>query len=503
VKKGSVIVALAVSVLLGIGAAGAGASGTVPAKKRCHFVKKKVHGKIRRVRVCTKPKPKPAPKVLNVSLGLDSTHSASAVVGTAGGTITTQRADGSDVTLTVPAGALSASTKLTITPAASLAGLPKGLKLIAGVQLAPEGLALAQPASVSLEVGAGTAEGIAWFATGKAVSRYPSARDGSRLIMRVTHFSGVGAVQGPTSAYNNVPSAIAALKARYTSAVKPLLQQAVTNDEVVGAALDAAFGLMREVELLGLGSDFAKERAEIFEFLPKILQNALEQAARKCTDAHDLSQVERMLKLERLAELFGIHVAGPGALERGAKCLQFELDFDTVIRIDTGNGYGENHVRVGALKLHVAPDLSRITAQTQIDSSSGTIQPGCSTANGAGQAPFEVRNLNIAFTQDAEGNPIGPPKVTLDMNPGLVSITVDCGGTSAQVGFVYSTLWRWIRPDELVQGEDFTSGTYRIANWEYVGGAVLARKTYERSKPLDQSTVTESTTFVLRHTPDR
>ena len=88
-RKGSFIAALALSILLGIGAIGAGASGTAPGKKRCHFVKKKVHGKLKRVRVCTKqkPKPKPAAKPVNVSLSLDSTHAASTVVGAAGGNV--------------------------------------------------------------------------------------------------------------------------------------------------------------------------------------------------------------------------------------------------------------------------------------------------------------------------------------------------------------------------------------------------------------------------------
>jgi len=57
---------------VGIGTVGAGASGMTPAKKRCHFVKKKVHGKIKRVRVCIKPKPKPTkPKPKDVALSLD------------------------------------------------------------------------------------------------------------------------------------------------------------------------------------------------------------------------------------------------------------------------------------------------------------------------------------------------------------------------------------------------------------------------------------------------
>ena len=196
-----------------------------------------MHGKIKRVRVCTKPKPKPkpkpAPKVLNVSLSLDSTHSTSVVVGKAGGTVTAHEADGSALTLSVPAGALASDTTISLTPIDSLRGLPKGLKLGGGVQFGPEGLALEHPATVSFVGGAG-AKGIAWFAAGKALSRYPSTRSGSTVTMRVTHFSGVGAVTGPASAYSSIPAAIAALKVRYTSTVRPLLQQAVTNDAVVG-----------------------------------------------------------------------------------------------------------------------------------------------------------------------------------------------------------------------------------------------------------------------------
>ena len=108
-KKGSIVLAVMLLVLA-TGALGAGASGEAPAKKRCHFVKKKVHGKIKRVRVCTKPKPKPkpkpAPKATNVTLTLDGSHAATATVGKDGGTVETQTASGAHITLTIPAGAL-------------------------------------------------------------------------------------------------------------------------------------------------------------------------------------------------------------------------------------------------------------------------------------------------------------------------------------------------------------------------------------------------------------
>ena len=60
------------------------ASGTAPAKKRCHFVKKKVRGKIKRVRVCTKPKPKPKPKPKNIGVALAQGAQVKAMIGAAG-----------------------------------------------------------------------------------------------------------------------------------------------------------------------------------------------------------------------------------------------------------------------------------------------------------------------------------------------------------------------------------------------------------------------------------
>ena len=104
-KQGSIILAFAIAVLLGAGVVGAGATETAPAKKRCHFVKKKVHGKIKRVRVCTKPKPKPKPK--NVSVSLDQGRQASASIGVSGGSITTAATGGVSVKLSIPAEALA------------------------------------------------------------------------------------------------------------------------------------------------------------------------------------------------------------------------------------------------------------------------------------------------------------------------------------------------------------------------------------------------------------
>ena len=292
----------------------------------------------------------------------------------------------------MPAGALAGDTRLTLTPVSALRGLPEGLKLAAGVQLGPEGVALAQPATVALDGVLGTAKGIAWFSTGKAVSRYPASKSGSTVTMRVTHFSGAGVVSGPASAYADVPSAIAALRARYTSAVKPLLQQAVGNDEVAGAAIAAAFGLLREVELLGLGSEFDKEQGEIMDFLPRILQNALDAASRKCAN-HDLTQLTQLTAIERTAQLLGIELSGGSAVERILRCARFELDYDSHTGITVPGAVADSHVRA-TVELTPSADLSHISGQATLEHIGGG-HSACSPATGHGITPIVVADVDI------------------------------------------------------------------------------------------------------------
>jgi hypothetical protein len=499
VKKGSIIVALAVAVLLGAGVIGAGASGSVPAKKRCHFVKKKVHGKIRRVRVCTKPKPKPKPRVMNVTVAVDSAHGASVVVGKAGGTVTAREADGTELTLALPPDAVQADTTITVTPVSSLRGLPKGLKLAAGVQFGPEGLALEKAGTLTLAgARAGTPRGLAWFASGKALSRYPSGRSGSAVTMRVTHFSGVGFATGPASAYADVPSAIAALRARYTSAVRPLLQQAVNNADVAGQALNAAFGLLREVDLLGLGSDFARERAEINAFLPKILQRALDAASEKCAN-HDLTQLTQLTLIERTAQLLGIQLSGGSAVARILRCARFELDYDSATAVLVPDGFADSHV-TATVKLEVSADLTRITGSATLQLVGGG-HSACGPATGQGSKPFVVMDLDIDLGLDAQGNPTGSPAVMLEMHPGMVESTVMCGDSATPNGYTYFPVWAYLHRAETDNGY----ASFKIGGWTWVGGATVASKTYERTEPVPNSgdgSFRETTTFVLRHTPE-
>ncbi len=335
------VAALTFALMTSAVAASTSGAPTSLAKKRCHIVKKKVHGKVKRVRVCTKPKPKPKPK--NVSVSLEQSGQREVSIGEAGGSISAGAASGAKLTLSIPVGALAEETQIKLTPVSAVRGLTK-IRLVAGAQFAPEGLTLAKPATLTLETSkAGGARALAWFGVGKDVFRYPSKRSGTKIQILITHFSGVGMAQGPASAWNGVPAATTALRAFYASDIKPLMNRALRFDQLTGLALNEAFGWERQVALLGLEDEFKAEIAEIRELLPKLLQNAFDKALERCTAGHDLSQARRMLSLARLAELMGIKLQGQTLFDRLEKCMRFELDFETTL---TGTDEPHRHSRM-------------------------------------------------------------------------------------------------------------------------------------------------------------
>jgi hypothetical protein len=85
------------------------------------------------------------------------------------------------------------------------------------------------------------------------------------------------------------------------------------------------------------------------------------------------------------------------------------------------------------------------------------------------------------------------------MQPGTVETTVTCGTSSSPNGYTYFPIWYYLHTDELV-----TTGIFAIKNWTWVGGAVVATKTYDRTVAApggSEGTFGEHTTFTLRHTP--
>ena len=127
---------------------------------------------------------------IDVQPVLDSARAASALIGRAGGTITT-----AGMTLAIPQGALTEDTQITVTPLLGLVGSPLDGQIV-GALFAPDGLALLQPASLSFAAPAGTTPGdvlgFAFNGSGQDLHLTPHKFLNGTVELEIWHFSGAG-----------------------------------------------------------------------------------------------------------------------------------------------------------------------------------------------------------------------------------------------------------------------------------------------------------------------
>jgi hypothetical protein len=131
---------------------------------------------------------------------LDSKSQAKATIPLAGGSLALTDAKGNKFTLTIPAHALLTTTTVTMTAVTSISGLPAGGSFNAGVQIEPDGLALLQPALLTITLAsppaAGTAIPLGWHGTGQGVYLNIVQPQSNTLTMALSHFSGAGVGTG-------------------------------------------------------------------------------------------------------------------------------------------------------------------------------------------------------------------------------------------------------------------------------------------------------------------
>jgi hypothetical protein len=496
--------ALAIVVLTAaVGSVATAARDAVPSadsKKRCKIVKKKVHGKVRKVRVCTTVKP----TIKNVSVKLETDRSVSKPIAAAdGGTLTATSSSGAKLTLTIPKDALVAGKTVTMTPVASLAGLPKGLRFLGGVQLAPEGTALAKDATLTIETPAAASakhvHAVAWDGTGKNPFTYAATRTGSTVRVKVIHFSGYAAEDGEQG-WATV--ALNWLQLNYHQ-VRDLMTQATTTDSVAlgRAALERWLEWERQAELLG-GDNFMKnQRRELREeLLPKVMKNMIEKSYDRCRTRHDVAdELLFLTSAQRQAQLLGLDDLSGLAEEKQRKCASFELDFESVITW-VANGHVTSHVRVQALKLNASNNL---TNDAPIEYLHFEFLPeaegnGCTIETSTQPAePFGATIVSLQGGHDPPGEGGSPPKLVMNIFIGgatetIISVCPDEPTLTLPLGH-----WWQYGLTALHQGQSFT-----IGDWDYVGTSLFARKTYSRTAAVQDGQVTEQTTFDLRHTPE-
>ena len=143
-----------------------------------------------------------APKAVDLDITLDAASAASAKIAAAGGTITTT-SGGVTYELLVPPMALPVGTEITMTPISAVTGLPLSGGFAAGVDLAPDGLVLAQPGTLTITAARqpGADQRLVGFSYGDgadAFSLEPVSASSEAITIAVSHFSAAGAGFGTT-----------------------------------------------------------------------------------------------------------------------------------------------------------------------------------------------------------------------------------------------------------------------------------------------------------------
>jgi hypothetical protein len=142
-----------------------------------------------------------APDPVDVTVRTDDKRASSAVVSSAGGSVSALGADGTKFTLTFPKGAIQGAEKITLTPVSTADGLPFSGGLTGAVQMAPEGLRLFAPAVLRIESPKTSAAkgfetvAFAYRENGKGLYLAPAEVKNGALSMEVWHFSGGGGAQ--------------------------------------------------------------------------------------------------------------------------------------------------------------------------------------------------------------------------------------------------------------------------------------------------------------------
>lgn len=497
----------------------------------------------------TPPTPTPDLSPLSISVAFDAERAVSAPVGAEGGQLSATGADGTVYTLSIPAGALAYTQTLTLAPSASVAGLPLSGGALGAAQIAPEGLILMQPATLTIAPPelpeAATIYAFGFDDTGAEFHLRGSDDAAAQLAgtktisIRAPKLRGYGAgkgTQADVAQYRGKhrPSRIAdrivedgliVLLPTYEEWVEEkreemgdilaLLKQAGKQPEAIEEAVlayiewDYRVGRHPQKD-----TDLGPERAAFRERLRQAIKTASAGAAERCYSKHNLADG---LRLQRWLYYLYTYAKPTDSRYLEAmvmKCLSFDLEVQASF-VRNGNPGGTNiRIDVGVeSRIRLKPVLNyplfglvgqgELTVKRAIYNS----QVECSERF-IPKTTHPMRVINVTIVPDGS-NGYNVDSILFDPGKGIqgtVFWTCDSGDGDKAYDLLYTAEFSMIHQDELHGGTN--SGIFRLPHWQPSGGDQIATtgKTYQRSKDLPDAVgtiwrVEEDTTFILRHRP--
>jgi hypothetical protein len=246
------------------------------------------------------------------------------IIAPQGGDVQTTAANGTGITLTMPPGALAEEAAIAITPVTTIANLPVSGTLLAAVRLEPDGLQLAQPATLTLTLPAGAATsgmvGFLYSGDGQNFSVLPVTVNGNTATLQVSHFSTAGLASGTEADFiAQVTPLVDALPLNLpVTQVEGLAAQLVAwvdrfGIELCDASKPAARALCQSVYGKGVASIAGNLLATCNQVAASVQANQPFTAFETLRPLMRL--VSRMAELNQLAAELGLISVTPGAPE--------------------------------------------------------------------------------------------------------------------------------------------------------------------------------------------
>jgi len=180
----------------------------------------------------------------------DETRQVVTLITPEGGTISTQGADGTRFTLTIPPAALLNPEDISLTPVASINGLLLSNGMLAAVQMGPTGLRLLNPAILTIELPltAPTNELVGFLIqdNGEGFHLYPIAINGNSVSFQLFHFTIGGVAQGSCIDVNALNAATGLTPEQLAQNQIAILEENISRCQSV-IDVDEVLGTIRDI----------------------------------------------------------------------------------------------------------------------------------------------------------------------------------------------------------------------------------------------------------------
>jgi hypothetical protein len=385
---------------------------------------------------------------IRIHVALDEAKSVEATVPVEGGTLRASGTDGSTYILDIPPDALLNETRIKMTPAASVSGLPFGGEQTYAVKLEPEGLFFNNFVTLTIvppqELPIDQQIFFGYQADGEDLVLAAADKASAEIKLKLLHFSGAGVTKGLLADIEPVRQRLGGsaeqrlqnlaaevlgrerqrqllgqgegvdLAAIFNDLMKQYEEQ-VVQPRVAAAgescaagrlALQTVLGLERQRQLLGIGGDDAFSQ-RISGLMKTVAQVCVKEEYELCSEQHIIHRmIPVWLGLERQYQLLGVSEGGATTPELeeaknlAVKCLTFELNFESDGNFDDGSGGGYESIVKSKVKLQLNPDELKIKGQAPLVNDSFEFKvPGCSVSNDRGGSTFE--GLSLAYVADS------------------------------------------------------------------------------------------------------